>query len=190
MALKPIILETERLIMKGFSPQDMTYIFGNYDKADIMKLLGHRNEDEYQKEEYKQLNGYSSYDRSFLLFLLVDELTNTIIGRCGLHNWNITHHRAEIGYNMVEEDYKQKGFMTEAVNAVIDYGFNALNLNRIEAIVGIGNIASLRILEKYNFIKEGHLRQHHFVSGAYEDSILMSKLNIEYQKELNYTTQR
>lgn len=90
-----------------------------------------------------------------------------------------------------EENFKRKGLMTEAVSAIISYGFNKLELHRIEALIGSSNIPSLRILEKHNFIREGLLRQHYFVSEKFEDSILFSKLYNEYQTELkNKTTNR
>lgn len=180
MNLNPIIIETQRLKLTGYSPQDMIFIFENFSKDEVMKILGHRSEEDYQKEEYKYKNGYSSYNKSFILFLLTEKITNTIIGRCGLHNWNKEHNRAEIGYNISDENFKRKGLMTEAVNAIIDYGFNKLNLHRIEALVGSNNIPSLRIMESHQFIKEGVLRQHYLVGNEYEDSILFSILDKEY----------
>ena len=177
------IIETERLLLKGLSPDDMKYIFENCPKPEIKRILGHRSEEEYLTEENKHKNGYSTYNRSFKLFLLTDKASDTIIGRCGIHNWNAAHRRAEIGYVMGDENDKRKGLMTEALGAVIEYGFNKLNLNRIEALVGVGNIPSLRLMEKYNFIKEGLLRQHYHVSDKYEDSVLFSKLHQEYVNE-------
>ena len=176
-------IETRRLILKGISPDDMKYIFENLTKPEIKKILGHRSEEDYRKEEIKHIKGYSSYNRSFMLFLLIDKESNSIIGRCGLHNWNKEHKRAEIGYIMEDERFKGKGLMTEAINAIIDYGFNKLNLNRIEALVGIGNVPSLRLMERYNFKKEGVLRQHYHVSDNFEDSLLFSKLYCEYIDE-------
>ena len=178
-----ITIETSRLVLKGVSPDDMNYIFENLTKAEIKKILGHRSEEDYQKEKTKQKNGYSSYNRSFILFLLIDKESNHIIGRCGIHNWNIEHKRAEIGYVMEDERFKGKGLMTEAVNAAIDYGFNKLNLNRIEALVGIANVPSLRLMEKFNFKKECVLRQHDYISDKFEDSVLFSKLYDEYINE-------
>lgn len=176
-------IETDRLILKGLSPQDMTYIFEHMTKPEIMNLLGHRSEEDYQKEEHKQKNGYAAYNRSFMLFLLTDKASGTIIGRCGLHNRNAEHRRAELGYVMENEDFKRKGLMTEAVDAVIKYGFGKMNLNRIEALVDKENVPSLRILRKYNFIEEGVLRQHIYRSGNHEDSLLFSKLYGEYIAE-------
>lgn len=53
MNLNPIIIETKRLKLTGFSPQDMTSVFENFSKDERRKILGHRTEEDYQKEEYK-----------------------------------------------------------------------------------------------------------------------------------------
>lgn len=178
-----VTIETSRLILRGISAEDMTYIFAHLTKPAIMKTLGHRSEEDYRKEEAKYKNGYSCYNRSFMVFLLLDKESNAIIGRCGLHNWNKEHKRAEIGYVMEDERFKGKRLMSEAVEAIIDYGFNNLNLNRIEALVGIENGPSLRLMEKYNFKQEGVLRQHYLVAGQFEDSVLFSRLYSEYIAE-------
>jgi len=180
MILKPITIETPRLKLIGYSSRDVTSIFEKLSRVEVMKTLGHNSEEDYQKEEYKHRNGYSSYNRDFILFLLMEKVTNNIIGRCGLHNWNREHNRAEIGYNISSEEHKRKGLMTEAVSAIIDYGFNELNLNRIEALVGCKNIPSIKIIEKQLFVREGLLRQHCLVGEEYEDSILFSILDSEF----------
>lgn len=176
-------IETEKLLLKGLSPEDMKYIFEHYSKPEIKKILGHRSEEEYLKEEYKYKNGYASYNRSFKLFLLTDKTSGHIIGRCGLHNWNADHRRAEVGYAMEDERYKRKGLMTEALGAVIDYGFHQLNLHRMEALVGSENTPSLRLMEKYGFVREGLLREHCCIGGSFADSVLFSKLRAEYLEE-------
>lgn len=171
-----ITIETDRLLLKGLSNEDMKSVFNDLSKLEIMELLGHRSEEDYEKEAFKHQNGYSSYNRSFILFLLMDKESRGIIGRCGLHNWNKEHKRAEIGYNMQDDAFKRKGLMSEAVKAIIEYGFKALQLNRIEALVGIGNTPSLRLMEKNNFRKEGVLRQHVCMDGEFGDSVLFSLL--------------
>ena len=173
-------LETPRLILKGFRPEDMNYIFSNLNKTEIMQLFGHRNDEEFLKEQEKQQKGYATYNRSFLLFLLHEKESGIIIGRCGLHNWNPEHFRAEIGYNMIEENFKRKGFMSEALEAIIAYGFSELNLNRIEALVAPGNVPSIRLLVKNNFIQEAVLKQHYFHEGKFEDSIVFALLRADY----------
>ncbi|MCC6281499.1 MAG: GNAT family N-acetyltransferase [Saprospiraceae bacterium] len=174
-------IETKRLFLKALSPDEMKYIFENHTKEEIKRILGHRSEEDYQKEANKHKNGYSSYNRSFRLFLLTDKTSDTIIGRCGLHNWNVDHHRAEIGYVMEDEQYRRRGLMTEAVERVIEYGFTSMELNRIEALVGAENVPSLRLMEKFNFIQEGVLRQHYFTADKFEDSVLFSRLYQDFK---------
>ncbi|MFY7734872.1 MAG: GNAT family N-acetyltransferase [Bacteroidia bacterium] len=188
MKLKPVIIETQRLKLTGYTCQDMTFIFENFSRDEIKKILGHRTDEDYQIEEYKYKNGYASYNRAFILFLLTERTTQSIIGRCGLHNWNKEHHRAEIGYNISDENFKRKGLMTEAVSSIIDYGFNELNLHRIEALVGSNNIPSLKIIESQHFTKEGLLRQHYYLANKYEDSIVFSILYKEYIDNKNDKT--
>lgn len=188
MNLNPVIIETKRLKLTGLTPQEMAFIFDYYNKEEIKKLLGHKTEEDFQKEAFKHKNGYAAYNRSFLLFLLTEKISNSIIGRCGLHNWNAAHHRAEIGYHMIDENFKGKGLMTEAVSAIIDYGFNQLNLHRIEALVGSSNIPSLKILAHHHFVKEGVLRQHFFTADKYEDSVVFSILYHEYMANKNDKT--
>jgi [ribosomal protein S5]-alanine N-acetyltransferase len=173
-------LETPRLILKGLSPATFTYIFEHFDIEKIKEILGHQTEKDFLTEESKQKNGYASYNRTFILFLLIEKESQKVIGRCGIHNWNVEHRRAEIGYQMTDEAYKNKGFMTEAVEVIIAYGFGKLNLNRLEALVGSTNIPSLRLMQKFGFVQEGLLRQHVPAGDTFVDSILFSLLQEEY----------
>lgn len=184
-----LALETKRLILVGISTEDMAYIFTHFSKEQIMALLGHRSEIDYRKEEQKHQNGYASYNRRFVTFLLKDKESGQIIGRCGIHNWNKDHHRAEIGYVMEDEKYKRKALMSEAVEAVIEYGFKELNLNRIEALVGLENVPSLKILKKNGFKEEGRLRQHVRSADEFSDSLILSILANEYDVKPHVYTQ-
>ena len=177
------MIETSRLLLKGISHDVMKNIFNQLEKSQIMDLLGHRSDEDFLKEEFKHKNGYSCYNRGFVLFLLVEKTSGKIIGRCGIHNWNLDHNRAEIGYVMEDEGYRKMGLMSEAVNAIIGYAFNVIKLNRLEAIVGKANVPSIKIIENNNFKKEGLLRQYFYESGKFEDAVLYSMLLSEYMKE-------
>lgn len=180
-----IILNTNSLLLKGISSEMMNSIFELHSKHEIMAILGHKTEEDFLIEELKFMHGYSAYNRRFLLFLMVNKSNNEIVGRCGLHNWNPAHDKAEIGYAIELDNYKGKGLMTETVAAVLSYGFNELKLNRIEALVGEDNLPSLRLLAINNFIKEGMARQHYKIGDKYVNSILFSKLREEFDAEKN-----
>lgn len=177
------IFETERLLLKKFTPAHFNYIFENHQAAEIRNILGIDTDEEYLTEENKYRNGYVSHDRTIVYFQLIHKDTNKIIGGAGFHNFYPKHKRAEIGYMLKFDEYKDKGLMGEALRFIIDYGFNDLEINRIEAYVGPQNIPSLKLVAKYNFVKEGHLRQHYFVNGKMDDSIVFSLLREDYLQE-------
>ena len=81
---------------------------------------------------------------------LFDPETDTLIGTCGYHRWQKSVHTAEIGYDL-SPAYWGKGIMQEALNAIIDFGFNTMDLRIIEAEVEPENKQSIRLLEKLNF---------------------------------------
>jgi len=97
-----------------------------------------------------------------------------LIGTVGLAIADFDH-QAEIGY-WFGRDYWGQGFCTEAVNAVLDYGFEKLGLHRIYAQHIARNGASARVLEKAGFSKEGVLRQHARKWGVFEDVICYGML--------------
>lgn len=185
--MNPILLQTPRLLLKGFSPEDMNVIFTTLPKEEIMTLLGHQSDEEFEKEAEKQQQGYASYNRRFMLFLLIDPPSGKVIGRCGLHNWNPDHRRAEIGYAMSDETFKRRGLMSEAVEAIMRYGFTEMNLNRIEAIVAPDNEPSLKIIRKNNFQEEGRLRKHYPAENGFEDSLVFGVLFDEYDAGIPYS---
>jgi [ribosomal protein S5]-alanine N-acetyltransferase len=173
-------LTTDRLLLKKVTPHELKLIFAKYPKDDIKQLLGLLSEDEYISEKRKSDIGYTSYNRSMVQFLFVDKETQKTIGRGGFHNWFFLHHRSELGYLIADVNFRQKGLMSEALKAIVDYGFEKMNLHRIEAFTGKDNIASMRLLEKNGFTKEAVLREHYFIDGAFVDSVVFSKLKHEH----------
>ncbi len=91
----------------------------------------------------------------------------SIIGTIGFNNFT-PHHRSNIGYDL-QPAYWRQGFMTEALKAVIRFGFDRLEVNRIEAEVMSGNINSELLLYKLGFQKEGVLREWMYWNNKYFD---------------------
>lgn len=70
--------------------------------------------------------------------------------------------------------------MTEAVSAILTYGFESMDLNRVEAFIAPDNVASLGVVSKYGFTKEGYLRQHYNSNGEMLDTVVYGLLKDEY----------
>jgi [ribosomal protein S5]-alanine N-acetyltransferase len=99
-----------------------------------------------------------------------------LIGTIGF--WRIIkpHYRAEVGY-MLHPDFWNNGFMKEALQAVIDFGFNNIRLHSIEAHINPSNTASAKLLEAVGFVREAYFKEDYFFRDRFLDSAIYSLLN-------------
>ncbi len=104
-----------------------------------------------------------------------------IIGIIGHYRIQPENHRAEIGYMSLTE-YNGKGYITEAIKVVVEYGFEQMNLHSIEAIIDPENIASERVLQKNGFIKEAHILENELWEGKFWDTVIYSLLKRNFKK--------
>lgn len=181
-ALKQAVLETDRLLLKELNPEIMDQLFTSYPDSEIMQHLGISTAEQLETERGNYNKGLTTYRLSFKKFVLTDKKTGKPIGKCGFHTWYTQHRRAEIGYALSDDTAKGQGLMTEALEAVIKYGFEEMDLNRIEAFIGTGNTASLKLVRGLGFVEEGTLRSHYSKNGKMEDSICFSLLQKDYKK--------
>jgi len=176
-----IEISTPRLILKSITPTIIHELFNTKSKEEIINYFGF---DEAGFELYKEMHekGMETHRLSIFIFLLIEKENGLPIGECGFHTWNALHRRAEVFYNMRDGSKKQKGYMTEALEAVLKYGFTELNLHRIEALIDALNEPSLRLLLRYGFTKEGTVREDYVVNEINEDSDCYSLLKWEWKK--------
>lgn len=74
--------------------------------------------------------------------------------------------------------------MSEAISAVLQYGFQEMNLNRIEAILDPANTSSVQLLENFDFVREGLLREYDFGQQGFDDVFMYSILKRDYEKTM------
>lgn len=102
------------------------------------------------------------------------------VGRIGLHHLNLQNRIGSIGY-WLDKDVEGRGIMTKSCIKLIDYGFQELNLNRIELKASVENFKSQAIPTKLNFTKEGVLRKAELVNNEFIDLYLYSILKREWK---------
>lgn len=111
-------------------------------------------------------------------FIIKDE---QLIGAIGVSNVvRGAFHAAYIGYHIAEHE-QNKGYMTEALTAVVEFAFAALNLHRLMANYRPENTASARVLQKLNFKKEGFAKDYLLVNGVWSDHVLTSLTNPDWR---------
>jgi ribosomal-protein-serine acetyltransferase len=102
-----------------------------------------------------------------------------VIGRMGLYHIDKMNRIAAIGY-WVSEETQGKGIITKACEAIIQYGFETLSLNRIEIKCGTGNSKSIAVPKRLGFQREGIIRQGELLNGRFIDLYLYSMLKDEW----------
>jgi RimJ/RimL family protein N-acetyltransferase len=112
---------------------------------------------------------------------------DTLIGYVTYYGHDSRNRAASLGIAIAESAYRNKGYGTEAMQLTLDYGFNELNLNRVELNVASFNPRAIHVYKKIGFIEEGVLRQTDFVDGIYHDSIVMSLLREKWEASCSAT---
>ncbi|EON70294.1 GNAT family N-acetyltransferase [Lysinibacillus sphaericus] len=173
--------QTERFFLRQATTNDASDIFALYSHEEVVKYLPFTP----FKSQEDAINEINWYDKIFkeqtgLRWVIEDIDSKNIIGTCGFLNYEKAHNRIEIGYDLTPK-YWGKGVMKETLPCIIHFAFMTMNINKIEAKVEPENTSSMRLLEKFDFYKEGVLRQHEFENGKYVDLAIFSKLKSEYK---------
>ena len=113
----------------------------------------------------------------FMICLLPD---GRAIGNAVLRDIDLENGKAEFGITIGEKDEWNKGYGTEALNAICDFGFGSLRLERIYLDVYAENARAIRSYEKAGFREEGRKRNAHFGEGRHSDVVVMALLRDEW----------
>jgi RimJ/RimL family protein N-acetyltransferase len=111
------------------------------------------------------------------------ELERELVGTCTLAGIDREHRRAELGFAVLRRRWG-RGVASRALPAVIDFAFERLGLHRLEADADPRNEASLRVLERLGFRREGLLRERYFQEGEAQDAVVFGLLRREWRERL------
>lgn len=175
-------LQSERLIFREVTSADVEEIFNIYSDSEVAKY------DWYRPIATKDdaLSIINRYSREFgnkeeITWGVAKKSDNKIIGYCNLGSFNDESLRGEIGYGFNRNEWN-KGYATEAIKAIVKFGFEVIDFNRIEATVTLGNDASVKALKKANFIQEGIVRERTIMKGKFEDDVILAILRKDYSR--------
>ena len=114
-------------------------------------------------------------------FAIENRMDREFIGLFGLKLGNEKYKRGEVWYK-IHSDYWKKGYATESLKTVLNFGFDNLKLHRIEAGCAVENIGSFKVLEKAGMIREGRLRQVLPLKSGWSDNFEYSILETDERK--------
>jgi ribosomal-protein-alanine N-acetyltransferase len=173
-------LTTDRLHLRQVQPSDAEALFALRSDQAVMKFEGqepHRSLEETHAMIRRLQAIYEQHEGLFWCITFKGE--DTVIGSCTFWNFGPGFHYAEIGYDL-NRAYWRQGITSEAVSAILTYGFTEMGLHRVEADVAPGNAASENLLLKLGFTYEGNLRQRYFFRDQFEDELYFGLLKDEW----------
>lgn len=170
------VLSTVRLVLRQLKNEDAADLFVLRSNPALMKYIPRpiAKTVEDASAVIDMINGFIANNQSINWAITLKE-EDKVIGMIGYVKISPENFRAEIGY-MLHSDYHGKKIAEEALKAVVDFGFIQLKLHSIEAIVHPDNIASMKLLLKNNFEKEGYFRHFQFFEGKFIDAAIFSQL--------------
>jgi ribosomal-protein-alanine N-acetyltransferase len=173
-------LESDRLRLRQLTSDDVEFVFRHFSDPRVTEYLM----DEPPLTELGQARAIIDFyadpeSKPHNRWGIALKSDRRLIGTCGYHKWSKEHSRAEIGYDL-SPDFWGRGIMAEALKVALRNGFEAMDLNRVDALVYVENVRSVKLLEKLGFRTEGTLRDYFFLNGEFFDHYLMSLLRREW----------
>ncbi|WP_374350479.1 GNAT family N-acetyltransferase [Chitinimonas sp.] len=164
------VLRTPRLILREIVSADVDALFAIHADAEAMKWFG--SEPMTERYQARQLvDMFASWRRDpnpGTRWGIAEREHNELLGSVGLFRWNRSWRNCVVGYELGRAAWG-KGYMHEALQAALDYGFREMQLHRVQAEIHPDNHASIKLAERLGFKLEGRHRQQGFWLGQFHD---------------------
>ena len=173
-------LNTERLNLVQITEEHTKSYFDIMSRDEVTKYYGMTSLKRLEDAE-KMITSFPktfNSNRGIRWGMVVKE-SDAFIGTVGLNNLNAGSKRAEVGFEL-HPSFWNKGYTSEAVKEVITYSFNVLGLHRLGAVTFPQNDASISLLKKLGFLKEGTLRGYLFQNNESHDAFVFSLLATDH----------
>ena len=173
-------LETNRLNLRRLKSEDVDEIFVLRSNPEIMQFIPRPLiTTKEEAHEFITVMDTNVNNNNVINWAITNKEEDKLIGMIGFYRMKPENYRAEAGY-ILSPEFHGKGIITEALERVIQFGFEEMGLNSIEAVIDPENFGSEKVLLKNNFVKEGHFKEHTFFEGKFLDSVFYSLLKKNY----------
>lgn len=181
MVLPTPTLHTDRLILRPVADADADALFSMHSNAHVLRYWDAPAWSERERaERFIAMSRQLAEEGNGARVVLERASDGAFIGWCGLSGWNPDFRSASLGY-CLDDVVWGHGYATEAARALLQWAFETLDLNRVQAEADTRNAASGRVLEKLGFVREGTLREDCVVNGEVSDSWVYGLLRREWQ---------
>ncbi|WP_193614149.1 GNAT family N-acetyltransferase [Nocardioides lijunqiniae] len=181
MSLPAPTVHSARLRLRPFVDADTESLYAMHSDAHVLRYWDAPPwQDPTRAQAFLSRSREMAEEGSGVRLVLELASDGSFLGWIGLTHWDPAHHKASLGYVLAETAWGH-GYATEAGRAVLQWAFDTLDLNRVQAETDTRNLASARVLEKLGFRHEGTLREDCVVAGDLSDSFVFGLLRREWQ---------
>jgi RimJ/RimL family protein N-acetyltransferase len=175
------MLEGKQLRLRSFEIADAEIINQQFNQLETRQFLDMpypfslEDMKQWIKKTWETRKNHQNY------FFAIEQFdTQQLLGVCGLMHISKINRKAELMIVIYDKQYHDKGYGSEAVRLLLDFGFNQLNLHRIFLFTHDINKRAQRVYEKIGFKPGGRRRQASFFEGSYHDLLLYDMLASEF----------
>jgi [ribosomal protein S5]-alanine N-acetyltransferase len=181
--LSPFVeLETPRLRLRAATIADAPTYFLMRSDPQLLAYTGRFPAKTMEEiHTFMQLVADNYAANTSMSWCIIDKNTGKMMGDIALWRIDAAHHRGELGYTLLA-DYHRQGYMYEALQAVLQYGFETLHLHTIEANIHPNNTASKALLQKSGFTKAAFYKENYYFDGRFEDTETYDMRGYEFLK--------
>jgi [ribosomal protein S5]-alanine N-acetyltransferase len=175
------VIETQRLLLRKPATEDAEDILSYLSDEAVVNHMG-LVPFESIEDAMSEIHWYESIRKegSGIRWAITLKGSTRMVGSCGFLNMDEKHFRAEVGYEL-SKDHWGKGIASEALEAIVRYGFKHYQLERIQALIEPENTSSQKLVEAKGFLREGLLRNYEYTNGKFDDLYMYSILKSEWR---------
>ena len=177
-------IETNRLVLREFKADDWSDFFSYQQSPEYLELYPWDRRREEDSIEFVNLfiEWQKTAPRRKFQLVVTLKGDEKAIGSCGIRLKDGTDLDADLGYEIAPPHWGN-GLATEAVRAMVRFGFENLHLHRLSSWCTAQNVRSIRVLEKLGMKTEGRLRESEQYKDRYWDTLLFGLLRSEWKQE-------
>ena len=169
-------LETNRLLLRNMIPDDREFIYRHFSDTQINKYLFDAEPVTDMKEADEIIEFYRQLEpRMWHRWIIIEKESGIPIGTCGFHCWVQKARTCDVGYDLAS-NYWGKGYMNEAMKAILNFSETKMNIKEIRACIYPDNHASIRVALKLGFVWNGEMKDEIFRGEKYPHQILKLKI--------------
>jgi diamine N-acetyltransferase len=175
-----MLLQSQNLYLRALEPEDLDFIYTIENNESVWEVS--HTITPYSRfliKQYLENAHQDIFEAKQLRLVICSKENQTAIGLIDLFDFEPMHRRAGIGILIQNTDDRHKGYGSEALQMLINYAFQILQLHQLYANISSNNAVSIKLFTTFGFEKIGIKKDWNFVNGTYQDELLYQLINVK-----------